>query len=171
MHNSSIIVLLEHNLEQNSLFWRHKNLVEAILLSRIAFFSSRMCKGLAAIVRIELSLVNQASNKNTWNSHVSSMTSEFLPPTSSWTSVVTWVCHVFLLDAWLNQVQLDSHGGRIQWGICLARPKISNMFDFILTASRGEFLTTISPHTWGNEWANRLAWQFTPLFPHRVRRA
>ena len=39
------------------------------------------------------------------------------------------------------------------------------MFDFILTASRDEFLTTISPHTWGNGWANRLVRQFAQLFP------
>ena len=31
--------------------------------------------------------------------------------------------------------------------ICLARRKISNMFDFFLTASRGQFLTKNSPHT------------------------
>ena len=46
----------------------------------IFFYYSSMC---ASIVRIELSLVNEASNKNTWNSHVTSVTSEFLPPTPS----------------------------------------------------------------------------------------
>ena len=67
-----------------------------------------------------------------------------------------------ILNRWS---QLDSHDGRTDWGICLARPKISNMFDFILTASQGEFLTTISLHTWGNGWANHLARQFAQLFP------
>ena len=40
----SIIVLLKDNLEQNSLF------LEAILLSTIAFFSSRLFKGLVVVV-------------------------------------------------------------------------------------------------------------------------
>ena len=103
--------------------------------------------------------------KLAWHSHVTLVTSEFLSPTPSWTAGVTWVCHVFLLDAWLNQAQLDSHDGRTHWEICLARPKISNMFDFIVTASRGEFLPTISPHKWRNGWANRHARQFAQLFP------
>ena len=30
--------------------------------------------------------------------------------------------------------------------ICLERPRISNMFDVILTALQGEFLTKITPH-------------------------
>ena len=136
-------------------------------IKHVWYFSPREANSslCAAIVRIELSLVNEACNKNTWHSHVTSVTSEFLPPTPSWTAGVTWVCHVFLLDAWLNQAQLDSHDGRTHWGICLARPKKSNMFDFVLTGSWGEFLTTISPHTWGNGWANRLVRQFAQLFP------
>lgn len=113
----------------------------------------------AAIVRIELSLVNQASNKNTLHSHVTSVMSHFVPPTLSWIAGFTWVCNVFLLDAWLNQAQLDSPDGRTQREICLAWPKISNMFDFILTASRGEFLTTISPYTRGK------TAEFAQLFP------
>ena len=52
-----------------------------------------------------------------------------------------------LIGCFIDQAQLDSHDGRTQWGICLARRKISNMFDFFLTASRGQFLTKSSPHT------------------------
>ena len=51
------------------------------------------------------------------------------------------------IGCFIDQAQLDSHDGRTQWGICLARRKISNMFDFFLTASRGQFLTKSSPHT------------------------
>ena len=51
------------------------------------------------------------------------------------------------IGCFIDQAQLDSHDGRIQWEICLARRKISNMFDFFLTASRGQFLTKSSPHT------------------------
>ena len=105
------------------------------------------------------------NHKTTYASHQPNvsekhtLTSEFLPstPSSSWTAAVTGVCHALLLDAWSNQAQLDSHDGHTQWGTCLARPKISNMLDFILTASWGEFLTPISPHTWRNGWANHLA--------------
>ena len=44
------------------------------------------------------------------------------------------------------------HDGRTQRGICLVRPKISNIFDFILTASPGVFPAYcapkfFSPHT------------------------
>ena len=46
--------------------------------------------------------------------------------------------------------------------------QVSNMFDFILTVSRGEFLSTISSHMSGSGRANRLARQFAQLFPHHV---
>lgn len=40
-----------------------------------------------------------------------------------------------------------------------------NMFYFFLSASRGEFLTKISPHTRGNGLANYLARHFAQLYP------
>ena len=40
------------------------------------------------------------------------------------------------------------------------------MFNFILTASRGEFLTKTLPHTSGNGSASCLARHFAQLFPH-----
>ena len=87
----------------------------------------------------------------------------------NWSFEVTWLCNAFLLHGWLiklSQCVRQSHDCRTHWGICLARPKISNMFDFILTASRGEFLTKTLPHTWGNGWASCLARNFAQLFPH-----
>ena len=51
-----------------------------------------------------------------------------------------------LLGAWLTELSSILTMAEI----CLERPKISNMFDFILTALQGEFLTKITPHAWGN---------------------
>ena len=51
------------------------------------------------------------------------------------------------IGCFIDQAQLDSHDGRTQWEICLARRKVSNMFDFFLTVSRGQFLTKSSPNT------------------------
>ena len=50
------------------------------------------------------------------------------------------------IGCFIDQAQLDSHDGRTQWGICLARRKISNVW-FFPHASQGQFLTKSSPHT------------------------
>ena len=98
--------------------------------------------GFSANMRIWLNQANRSSNKIAWRTH---MTLKFAQP--------------------------DSHVCRTQWGICLARQKISNKFDIFLTASRGEFLTENPPHTRGNGWATCLARNFAQLFTSRVRRA
>ena len=65
---------------------------------------------------------------------------------SRWRRRKKFWCHLshvrmpcIFIGCLIDQGQLDSHNCRTQWGICLARRKISNMFDFFLTASRGEF--------------------------------
>ena len=54
-------------------------------ITHVGYFWSQKVNSLwcVTIVRIELSLVNQASNKNKWHSDVTSVASEFLLPMPS----------------------------------------------------------------------------------------
>ena len=66
----------------------------------------------------------------------------------------------------IDRAQPDSHSCRKRQGIYLARQKVSNIMNIFLMALQGEFLTKISPNTWGNGWADCLARHFAQLFPH-----
>ena len=94
--------------------------------------NSSLC---AAIVRIKLSSVNQACDK--------------ILGILAWLQWLKIALEEETRRHWWHMrmpAQLDSHEGRTQWGICLASPKLSNMFGFISTFLHFHFTSFTENH-------------------------
>ena len=62
------------------------------------------------------------------------------------TPLMTHENAMYFIGCLIDRAQLDSPEGRTQWGICLASPKLSNMFDFISTFLHFHFTSFTENH-------------------------
>ena len=112
-----------------------------------------------------LAIVVPFITKQDTNIEFSSMISRSKIVSAIFKFEITWASNPLSLANWLIWLSPIHTFQRTRWGICLSRPKISNMTDIFLTVLRGEILTKTRPHTRGNSWANCLARPFAELFP------
>ena len=100
----------------------------------------------AAIVRIDLHSVNQASNKIhsilMWLQWFKMGSEEEIP-----TPMMLHENAMYFIGYLIDQAQLDSHDGRTPWGICRTRPKISNVWFYPYSLARQIFHQNFPTHT------------------------